>query len=635
LIARSILIQTIGVLFVANAAPAQTTRPAATGAGQQIYLKETDPNSPRKSKLKSDKPDGELLRIDLDNDGDPDVLECWWNGKRCRWIDENDDMRPTDVRGDMAGDCLQVDRDGDGYYDGPEDLNVKWCDDDGDGPPDVMVVTANPSATQPTIRSGLSHYMVFVDVDHDGVLAYVPWDSFEFRMSNWRVPPTTSPTHLIPPPNFSPDYHGNSVFLKQHLPPWALADARFNWENPFAFYDVDGDGCTEMTIRLLDTIDRPEGAAPDDAPGHSKYRGMVNEAYSGIDLDNDSQRGNEFDFDMSIRFASAADGSRGDRIDYTNYHDRHPKMKAPEWALQFFRYPNWRKIDEFCYVTHDKCFEEMWNPNLHWGECWMTFDEDDDDHRWERVELYYPTKDPYSTSRWKRGHEGGGLDGHVQSDTLGDRGEWDADNSGRGKLYVGRWDRKLHLFGAERGAWSVDYVAKYWGSSPVLGSSSPEKATKVEELVQYEDTDNNGYFDRITFDYDGDQKVDLVINLLDYKTPDNPHPDVADLHNPGEIKWQGLHELYGKISSESFQDALKLYRAAWKKGLTDTELDDLAIASSTAEQYDHGYWLKEKLFRRLDKMLEKDQPAQAELRKQYFLGNYDAVVKMIDKLDPK
>src|SRR5512132_371259 len=55
-------------------ASAQTTRPATESRGQQIYLRETDPNSPRKSKLKSDKPDNEILRIDLDNDGDPDIL---------------------------------------------------------------------------------------------------------------------------------------------------------------------------------------------------------------------------------------------------------------------------------------------------------------------------------------------------------------------------------------------------------------------------------------------------------------------------------------------------------------------------------------------------------------------------------
>ena len=39
----------------------------------------------------------------------------------------------------------------------------------------------------------------------------------------------------------------------------------------------------------------------------------------------------------------------------------------------------------------------------------------------------------------------GGLPGNSQSDTLGDRGEWDEDNSGKGKIYVGRWDGKLSV----------------------------------------------------------------------------------------------------------------------------------------------------------------------------------------------
>jgi hypothetical protein len=272
-----------------------------------------------------------------------------------------------------------------------------------------------------------------------------------------------------------------------------------------------------------------------------------------------------------------------------------------------------------------------------WGSCWLVFDEDDDDHRWERVEMYYPTKDPYSVKRWRAGakRDEGSLGGHPQADSLGDRGEWDQDNSGRGKLYVGRWDKKLHLFGAESGAWTVDYGGKYWGAGPVqTGGSSKENAPKVEELVQYKDTDGNGYFDTITVDYDGDQTVDLTINLLDYKTEQNPHPDVADLHDPAQLKWQGLHELYGKISAESFDDALKIYRAAWKKGLCDKELDDLAIASSTAEKFDHGYWLKEKIFRKLDVMLAKDQPRRDQLRRSYFLGDYPAVVKIIDEIKP-
>jgi hypothetical protein len=298
----------------------------------------------------------------------------------------------------------------------------------------------------------------------------------------------------------------------------------------------------------------------------------------------------------------------------------------------YFRFDNWRKIEEFQYVTHDKCFDAMWKTN--WGSCWMTFDEDDDDHRWERVELQYPTKDPYSVERFNavrnnRGNQA--LGGHVQADILGDRGEWDEDNSGKGKVYIGSWDGKLHLYGAEKGAWTIDEHAKYWGSRPVLGNSSPDNATKVGELVQYRDTDNNGFFDEITYDYDGDKIVDLKINLLDYATKDNPHPDVRDLYDPAKLKWEGMHETFCKMSKLSFQEGMKLYRAAWKKGLTDHDIDDDAIASSIGEQYDHGYWLKEKVFRAVDARVSGKQ--RDELRRAYFMHDLNGVVEVIGSID--
>jgi hypothetical protein len=453
--------------------------------------------------------------------------------------------------------------------------------------------------------------MVFVDVDRDGVNAFIDWPKFDF--ANWRT--TTAA-------NFSPDYNGNAIFLKQHIPAWLISDARLNWENPFAFYDFDNDGCTEMAIRLLDVAKHPKP----EVPGGSSYSGSDNEAFNTFDLDNDSQKGNEFDYDLTLRFFSNNENG-GEKLNYPQFRDPHPKMKAPQWVLDanLFRFDNWRRIDEFCYVTHDKCFDEMYRPK--WGGCWLAFDEDDDDHRWERVELYYPTNDPYSTKRWRSGvkREEASLGGHPQADNLGDRGEWDADNSGRGKLYVGKWDGKLHLFGAESGAWTVDYDRKYWGAGPVVtGDSSKDNATKVEELVQYKDTNNDGYFDQITFDYDGDRTIDLSVNLDDGKSA---------LHDPAQLKWRGLHELYVKISNQSFEDALKLYRAAWKKNLTDKEIDDLALASSTGEKYDHGYWLKEKLFRIVDRRLSGDKSKQDRLRKCYFSGDYAGVVKVIDELE--
>jgi hypothetical protein len=612
----------ISGISIFAAEPVATTKPQEQSKGQQEVLHETDPASPRHTRLKSTSPSDEIVRTSIENDGHPDVLERWWNGKRCRWIDENHDMRPNDMRGDLSADSLQIDNDGDGYYDGPGDMNVKWVDDDGDGRADAEIVAINPSSEQKTIRSSSSHYMIYVDVDHDGVNAYVDWKTFDWTVAddgNWR---TTGKG------NYSPDYNGDSIFLKQHLPAAAVADPRFNWENPFAFYDFDHDGCSEMAIRLLDR--QPGGAKIGSTT--AKYSGKDTAAFMSFDLDNDSQKDNEFDFDMSIHFTSEDPKHPGDSIDYSKYSDKH-KIRAPKWVLDahLFRYDNYRKIDDWCYVTHDKCYEEIWKTK--WGQCWMCFDEDDDDHRWERVEMYYPGYDVYSTGRWKAGGKGG-ISGHGQADNLGDRGEWDMDNSGRGKMYVGKWDQKLHLLGAESGAWLVDYGGKYWGGHPVVvGGSSKEDAPHVEEVVQYKDTDNNGFIDEITYDYDGDKAVDLKINLLDFKDEKNPHPDESAAMDPGELKWQGLHEEFTKISEDSFQQALVMYRAAWKAGLTTPELDDLAIASSTGEKYDHGYWLKEKIFRVVDKQLEGEKEKQTALRKAFFLGDYSKVVGIIGELN--
>ena len=59
-------------------------------------------------------------------------------------------------------------------------------------------------------------------------------------------------------------------------------------------------------------------------------------------------------------------------------------------------------------------------------------------------------KAPYTIGAKK-----GGLDDNAQSDAVGDRSEWDLDNSGKGNLYISPLDGKIHLFGAEKGYWRV------------------------------------------------------------------------------------------------------------------------------------------------------------------------------------
>ena len=590
-------------------------------------------NELRKTALKSAVPSDEIVRVDVDKDGKPDIVERWWNGKRVRWLDENGDLLATDTRGDQVGDVLQVDKNGDGFYDGPLDLNIKWADNDGDGKADLQAwVTQSPEWTTDKWNATGAHWMIFIDVEKDGVLGYLDWTKFDFANDNWAYTGTT---------NWLPDYNGDAIFLKVHRPPQSLPDPRLNWENPFAFFDFDGDGLSEMAMRWLD----PVPALDKDI---TRLTGVLNEAFVTFDLDNDSAKGNETDYDMSLR------GAGGPGVPYRTFVHKYPALKGNPKFDACFQWNNWRRIDELMYMPHDKSYDAFFTAG--WTSLYFVFDEDDDDHRWERVEMYYPMHgsggprdiDLYSTKRWRRGNfaeqamagpnERPGISGHPQADSLGDRGEFDEDNSGGGKLYVGVFDRKFHLAGAEWGAWLVDKNAEFHGG--VKTPSPKPLAPRVEEVVKYTDTDNNGFLDTIEYDYDGDRTVDLRVSLLDYRSSSQPHPDVVPFIDTQKERWKGLNVLFTQAANQSWQEALTVYRAAWRRGLTTPDIDKLASASSIGERYDHGYWLKEKLFRQFRARLREARQAEParvstlnalekDLTRLYYLGLFEEYARRI------
>jgi len=587
----------------------------------------------RKTALKSINPSDEIVHLDINKDGKPDILERWWNGKRVRWLDENGDMLPTDTRGDQVGDVLQIDKNGDGLYDGPNDINIKWADNDGDGQADLEAfVTQSPEWGPDKWNAAESHWMVYIDVEKDGVLGWLDWTKFDFGNDNWGYTGTN---------DWLPDYNGNSIFLKVHRPPQSLPDPRLNWENPFAFFDFDNDGLSEMAMRWLDPV-------PPLDKDQTKLTGVLNEAFVTFDLDNDSTKGNETDYDLSLR------GAGGPGVPYQTFVHKYPALKGNPKFDGCFQWNNWRRIDELKYMPHEKSYDAFFTAG--WKTLYFVFDEDDDDHRWERVEMYYPMHgfggpkdiDIYSTKRWRRSNyaeqdmvaenEKPGLSGHPQADSLGDRGEFDEDNSGGGKLYVGVFDRKLHLAGAEWGAWTVDINGEYHGG--VKTPSPRPSAPRVEEVVKYTDTDNNGFLDTVEYDYDGDRKVDFKVSLLDYKSSAQPHPDVVTLIDTHKEGWKGLNILFGSISNQSFQEALSVYRAAWRRGLTTPEMDKLASAGSIGERYDHGYWLKEKVFRQIRMRLQQVRQAEPgksssldklekDLARLYYTGQFEEYARRI------
>ena len=581
----------------------------------------------RKTALKSATPSDEIVRIDIDKDRQPDILERWWNGKRVRWLDENGDMLPTDTRGDQIADVMQVDKNGDGIYDSELDISIKWADNDRDGRADLQAfVTQGREWSNGKYNPSESHWMVFVDVEKDGVLGWLDWERFDFGSDNWGYTGTT---------DWLPDYNGNAVFLKIHRPPQSLPDPRLNWENPFAFFDFDDDGASEMAIRWLD----PVPALDKDV---TKLAGVINEAFATFDIDNDSTKGNETDYDMSLR------GHGGPGIPYRSFVHKYPALKGNPKFDQCFQWNNWRQIDELMYMPHEKSYDSFFSAG--WTRMYFVFDEDDDDHRWERVEMYYPMHgfggpkeiDLYSTKRWRRnnyaeqnmvaGEEKPGISGHPQADSIGDRGEFDEDNSGGGNFYIGVFDRKLHLLGAEWGAWTVDKNAEFHGG---WKTPSPKpSATRVEEVVKYTDADKNDFLDTIEYDYDGDRTIDFRVSLLDYRNSSNPHPDVAPLIDTKKEGWKGLNALFAKMANQSFQEALVVYRAAWRRGLTTPEIDKLAFASAIGERYDHGYWLKEKIFREIRARV-KNTSLEKDLTRLYYTGQFEEYARRIAEVPGK
>jgi len=583
----------------------ETAEPPLTSIPDSFRASETDAASPRYSKLNAANLN-DVVRLDVDGDGDVDILEAWWNGRRCRWFDENDNMALNDVRGDRIDDALQVDRDGDGYYDGPGDLNVDWVDNDGDGDSDLQVIITHPKANAKMLAVGESNYMVFFDSDDDDVNAYIDWETFDFPC--WRTQGRS---------NFSPDYNGDSLFLKVHAPAFAVTDPRLNWENPFAFYDFDDDGCTEMTIRYVDapvTVQR-------DGQEEWKLSGKANEVFVSYDLDNDAQAGNELDLDMTLHFGGGA------HLPYDTQVNFFPKLKAPEWVLPYYRYTNWRMINELIYMPKELCHEKAFEAQ--WGRVSFIFDEDDDDHRWERVELYYP-HDPYviNSDHNKNGPDGKpqkSMTWHPQCDQLGDRGEFDHDASGRGQLYIAAWDNKIHLYGAEKGTWLVDRNAEFFGSPNTPPATIKKRPTRVAEVVHYKDTNANGFLDLIEYDYDGDTVIDFSLSLLEFGSDESP------IVSPGDVEWEGLHVVYGKLAKVSWKQAQELYEVIWEKGLNDQELDDLAIAASTAEKHRNAYWLKQKVLRKLCTVYVNDPVALQELKRIFVTHDYKALAVLLER----
>lgn len=511
------------------------------------------------------------------------------NGLHALWLDDDGDMRTGDLEGDLDNDCLLIDLNKDGKYGDSGDLIVDYIDEDHDGLADYQVIIEN--AEKDYTGKWKSHYMWFVDNDKDGVLGYMNWDTF--RYEGWDHSGKA---------NFFADYHGQSTMLKVHISSWNIDDLSFNWENPFLFFDQDQDGLTEMAIRVVDEPVAIEGAKDLVAWAFSQQASLVQMTF---DLDNDNGAGNELDFDMSLKFS----GKGFDYSDQIQPIKAHPIAKK---SNKYFADPRWRHLDRLVYVDHDKAYDFTFSRG-EWNACWLVFDEDDDCHRWERVEFYEP-KDPFVIGAGQ-----GGLDHNPQADAAGDRGEWDLDFSGKGNLYVSPLDGKIHLLGAETGYWRIDQnTLSYQSWQGWRGPNiQPEDTDNFEPTqfatVRYQDTDSNGFFDEMSFDMDGDQQYEQTISLLDLGQSDK-----SEVLQTADMEYQDYTALFEKVAASQMTHASKMMKLATKENLSTQWYNHYKNPKSTREQYHNGFWLSYYIYQDLMKKNAKNEDRLVLIKKAYL-----------------
>lgn len=526
---------------------------------------------------------------DLNHDGKVDaIFTLTHDSIPVLWLDDDGNMRPGDTEGDRVNDCLLIDRNKDGVY----DFIVKWADQDRDGKADLQLVAEYPPQTNPEVWPN-GHYMIVLDTDKDNIFNYIDWNTF--KLDCWYKNGIC---------DFYPDYSGQTAFLKVHASTDRMEDLRLNWENPFLFYDPDKDGLTEMAIRLVDSPRYTK-----DAKGYEQMHlsGHIDWVSIAVDLDNDNGPEREFDFDFTLGF-------QGPGFDYTT--QRHPlvNMRGLPEADKFFPDPRIRQLKELVYTDHDHAMGLIFGQG-EWKKASFVYDEDDDCGRWERVE-FCDNKDPFRVGR-----NNGGFDNHTQADPSGDRGEWDADNSGKGRLYISRFDGRLHLYGAENGIWRIDQnTAFYQGWDRKFHRLDPQKFA----TVHYLDTNDNGFFDQIEYDLDGDGVYETLVNLLDLGLDDR-----CDLVDVSHFAYKDFTKLTRRVSANMWKQAQTALKVAEHFGLATDWYAKLKQTNSVRERYQKSYWLQYYIYRDLEDFFVKkgNQAHLQNLHQCYFSANWEAMLK--------
>jgi hypothetical protein len=216
----------------------------------------------------------------------------------------------------------------------------------------------------------------------------------------------------------------------------------------------------------------------------------------------------------------------------------------------------------------------------------------------------------------------GGISHPSQSDITGDRAEWDLDNSGKGQLYFSPIDGKLHLYGAEWGAWRIDQNARYfqgWGGWQWKGMDYPEKFP----TIIYSDNNDNGFIDKVEMDLDGDTIFDITCDLIALNLEEK-----GKLFHVKDYTYTELMDLFNNQVEANWENAMNGISVLKDKGLNTQWYSFYLNPMSLNQKRDYSYWISLQVYFDLIRLaqLNNDKTFKHEITKAFFQNNWSELL---------
>ena len=154
------------------------------------------------------------------------------------------------------------------------------------------------------------------------------------------------------------------------------------------------------------------------------------------------------------------------------------------------------------------------------------------------------------------------------------------------------------------------------------GPKRIETEPTVFPTVKYTDTDNNGFFDLMEFDLDGDKVFEQRISMKELGLDDR-----CPIINTADMKYKDFLDLQSQVSDNMWKNAEKAIEVAKAKKLNTKWYALMLQPKSTRERYHYGFWLQFYLYNDLKDLAERtnDKALAGVIDKAYLQGKWELI----------